>query len=511
MASRTIGLTFLLALTIMVTTGVVALAYAPRADVDFAGLSDDATCLRVARRADYTIVYMDVGSPMQRVHLLLDLETAVAPGGESVSIFSSRLHKSVSMACSDLSASAPVCAAVPGPGARGAQWQRERPAAGAHDLRVRERPGGLRGESQPAALAGLDGTFRLTRGDTHWLSTTHLCFAPVQPTLTDRPLLLFEVDAQDKLRTRMVDLDVFDPELSFDDRCASALEDAPVRLFPIRGGQRGERVAHAERPLPVRVRLRRAGEAPARRRGGGELLGAHRGAGAPARHLPLRLRPGAGHVRGAAVGAVPAPRHAPACGSTCHSTARAASPRSTPTRSRRSSRPTRTRSRRRAHACSCCCSRPRWSSCAARRTPRPRAGFSPTSSTRCAAGTPTRTTSRPRMPSRGTTRPTVSRTRIISVAAWGSRLVVLIFAAPYLRRRRPAHHAALADRGTGVLVHTLLSALLPRHQPEARRAHHDARWAHVGHRRHQRCADALLRTLRCWAATARSLRPSGDC
>ena len=81
----------------------MALAYAPRADVDFAGLGDDATCLRVARRADYTIVYMDVGSPMQRVHLLLDLETAVAPGGESVSIFSSRLHKSVSMACSDLS------------------------------------------------------------------------------------------------------------------------------------------------------------------------------------------------------------------------------------------------------------------------------------------------------------------------------------------------------------------------------------------------------------------------
>ena len=56
----------------------------------------------------------------------------------------------------------------------------------------------------------------------------------MRPTPTDRPLLIFEVDAQDKLRTRMIDLDVFDPELSFDDRCASTLEeaDAPIRVFP---------------------------------------------------------------------------------------------------------------------------------------------------------------------------------------------------------------------------------------------------------------------------------------
>jgi len=232
MASRTIGLTFLLALTIMVTTGVVALAYAPRADVDFAGLSDDATCLRVARRADYTIVYMDVGSPMQRVHLLLDLETAVAPGGESVSIFSSRLHKSVSMACSDLSPPrqyAQLCQDLALVAPNGSASDQRL----VHTTFVFENDQAAYAAAQPAALAGLDGTFRLTRGDTHWLSTTHLCFAPVQPTLTDRPLLLFEVDAQDKLRTRMVDLDVFDPELSFDDRCASALEDAPVRLFPI--------------------------------------------------------------------------------------------------------------------------------------------------------------------------------------------------------------------------------------------------------------------------------------
>ena len=234
MAAYAIGLTFLIALATLVGTGIVALAYAPRADVDFAELGDDATCLRVARRADYTVVYMDVGSPMQRVNLLLDLETAVAPGGESLSIFSSRLHKSVSMACSDLEPHrqyAQLCQDLALVAPNGSASDQKL----VHTTFVFENDQAAYAERQPASLAGLDGTFRLTRGETYWLSTTHLCFGPVQPTLTDRPLLIFEVDAQDKLRTRMIDLDVFDPELSFDDRCVSTSEeaDAPVRLFPI--------------------------------------------------------------------------------------------------------------------------------------------------------------------------------------------------------------------------------------------------------------------------------------
>lgn len=231
-AAYAIGLTFLLALATLVGTGIVVLAYAPRADVDFAELGNDATCLRVARRADYTVVYMDVGSPMQRVNLLLDLETAVAPGGESLSIFSSRLHKSVSMACSNLEPHrqyAQLCQDLALVAPNGSASDQKL----VHTTFVFENDQAAYAERQPASLAGLDGTFRLTRGETYWLSTTHLCFAPVQPTLTDRPLLIFEVDAQDKLRTQMIDLDVFDPELSFNDRCVSTLENTSVRLFPI--------------------------------------------------------------------------------------------------------------------------------------------------------------------------------------------------------------------------------------------------------------------------------------
>ena len=233
-AAQAICGTFLVALATIAITGAVALAYAPKADVNFAGLGDEATCLRATRRADYAIVYVDVGSPMQRVKLLLDLETAVAPGGESLTIFSSRLHKSVSMACGDLTPHrmySQLCHDLALVAPNGSESDQQL----VHTTFVFQNDQAAYAESQPASLAGLDGTFRLTRGQTYWLTTTHLCFAPVQPTPTEHPLLIFDVDAQDKLRTRMIDLDVFDPELSFDDRCANTLEeaDAPVRLFPV--------------------------------------------------------------------------------------------------------------------------------------------------------------------------------------------------------------------------------------------------------------------------------------
>ena len=155
--------TFLIALATIAITGSVALAYAPKADVNFAGLGDEATCLRATRRADYAIVYMDVGSPMQRVKLLIDLETAVAPGGESLTIFSSRLHKSVSMACGDLAPHrmySQLChdLALVAPNGSASDQRL------VHTTFVFQNDQAAYAESQPAALAGLDGTFRLTRG-----------------------------------------------------------------------------------------------------------------------------------------------------------------------------------------------------------------------------------------------------------------------------------------------------------------------------------------------------------
>ena len=230
-AARTIGATFFLALATIALTGIVALAYAPKADGNFSGLAEDATCLRVARRVDYTIVYVDIGSPLQRVKLLLDLEAVVRPGGESLSIFSSRLHKSMSMSCTDLAPHlqySQLChdLALVAPNGSASDQRL------VHTSFVFQNDQAAYSESQPASLAGLDGTFRLTRGQTFWLTTTHLCFSPLAPAVEDANVLPFAVNHQDKMFTTQADLQTFGADLPFDDRCTDALVGVPVRLFP---------------------------------------------------------------------------------------------------------------------------------------------------------------------------------------------------------------------------------------------------------------------------------------
>ena len=65
-AAWTIGAAFLVALATIVVTGVASLAAAPRADIDYADLGEDATCLRAGRRADATVVYLDVGAMLNQ-------------------------------------------------------------------------------------------------------------------------------------------------------------------------------------------------------------------------------------------------------------------------------------------------------------------------------------------------------------------------------------------------------------------------------------------------------------
>ena len=228
-AAWTIGAAFLVALATIVVTGVASLAAAPRADIDYADLGEDATCLRAGRRADATVVYLDVGSPLQRLKLLLDLGTAVPPGGESLSIFSTRLHKSLSMACHDLdpprdySQQCHDLVLVAPEGSTSDQVL-------VHTTFTYQNDQAAYSESQPAALAGLDGTFRLTQGETYWLTTTHLCFAPKQPLPADTPAL--DVSVEDgMLTTTQGDLLAYDESLAFDARCNETLRGAPVFLF----------------------------------------------------------------------------------------------------------------------------------------------------------------------------------------------------------------------------------------------------------------------------------------
>ena len=228
-AAWTIASTFLGALATIVLTGVVALATAPRADINFAELDSGATCLRAGRRADATVVYLDVGSPLQRLKLLLDLGTAVPPGGESLSIFSTRLHKSLSMACRDLDPPrdySQLCHDLVLVAPNGSTSDQVL----VHTTFTYQNDQAAYSEGQPAALAGLDGTFRLTLDQTYWLTNTHLCFAPLRPPPVDTPALSVSV-VDGMLTTTQVDLLAYDERLAFDARCNDTLSGSAVSLF----------------------------------------------------------------------------------------------------------------------------------------------------------------------------------------------------------------------------------------------------------------------------------------
>lgn len=181
-AVHTVIAVFLCTLIALLSTATVALATAPKADARYEQLHTrvkGANCLKVARRADCTVVYLNLGSPVQRLELLLDLEAPVQPGGEQLRIFSERMHKSQKMQCAPL---------VP---PRRYEQQCTDVAMIAVNTTEEQQIGRVQfvyqndkvelATGNAAALAGLDGTFRVVRGNTYWLTTTDLCFAPYEP------------------------------------------------------------------------------------------------------------------------------------------------------------------------------------------------------------------------------------------------------------------------------------------------------------------------------------------
>lgn len=231
-AAWVIAYAFVVALATVVLTGVVSLSTAAQADIDYAGLGSDAVCLRAGRSADAAIVYLDVGSPLQRLKLLLDLGTAtdVHGGNESLSIFSTRMHKSMSMACHGLDPPrefAQLCHDLVLVAPNGSTSEQVL----VHSTFVYQNDRAAYAQSDPAALAGLDGTFRLTWGKTYWLTNTHLCFAPKQPLPADA-LALDVLVHEGEMVTTQRDLLVHDEDLAFDARCTDTLRDARVWLFP---------------------------------------------------------------------------------------------------------------------------------------------------------------------------------------------------------------------------------------------------------------------------------------
>lgn len=233
-AANALCYTFLAALAAILISGFAALVNAPTSDAPF-GEMQDANCLRLARRADYTVVFLDVGSPLQRLRLLLDLGEVQHPGREALTIFSPRMHKSNSMQCEDLDPPrdyAQACEDV-------ALVQREGSAhqSLAHTRFTFQNDRAAYAGGNQAYLAGLDGVLTLVAASTYWITATHFCFteAPAPPleAVPRNASLPFFAQPTGRLATTSGAIRAFDASLAFDERCAVELDEEAVQLFPL--------------------------------------------------------------------------------------------------------------------------------------------------------------------------------------------------------------------------------------------------------------------------------------
>ena len=234
-ASATIVLTFLLVFVGVLVAGLLALSGASTADLDYEGLDGArASCLRASRRADYTVVYLNLGSPVQRLQLLLDLGSPVQPGEPSLRLFSERMHKSLTMACAPLNPPVAYTQACEDVVMLQVNSSREQSLARVAFLYQNDKVELSLGNT--AATLGLDGVLAPVAGATYWLTTSHLCFAPSEPwgDASDDVLLFDE-----HMNTAVANVRAFGPLR--DSRPGARVRgrvqrvlpaDAPIRLFP---------------------------------------------------------------------------------------------------------------------------------------------------------------------------------------------------------------------------------------------------------------------------------------
>ena len=173
---------FCVAFASILVTGILALALSEVADVRFDDLdswidNDNVQCLRVARRADYTVAFVAIGSPVQHLQLLLSIGEAVDPGDSeapAMNLFSERLHKSTSMRCTPFSPARDYSEDCQDVALIYSNRNTQRFIKTRFEYKNREIAAAY---DDDAYLAGLDGTLRMVRGTAYWLTTTHVCFS----------------------------------------------------------------------------------------------------------------------------------------------------------------------------------------------------------------------------------------------------------------------------------------------------------------------------------------------
>lgn len=134
---------------------------------------DGATCVRVRRSADYTVVLLPIGRPIREAELLLRLDKVV--DDNPLWILSSANEQSSLLNCSGGGC---IDAGLVQKGRTG-KFRRAQIAFRYSSSAV--------DASVAGSLLGLKGEMAMRRGMTYWLGTSRICWAPTDPNKMDTP------------------------------------------------------------------------------------------------------------------------------------------------------------------------------------------------------------------------------------------------------------------------------------------------------------------------------------
>lgn len=210
-AARVLSRGFVASFALLVCAGLLALSTVPQDDL--ANVPANATCLRLARRADFIIVFAHVGGSSLR--LLLEFRVGV------LEIFSERMHRSMSMHCDAHDPPRPFSEACADNVLVFRGKLNDRARAVVNFDYVNDHV--VLAHNDHAAMLGLDGTIRLRAGASHFITSTHFCTSALEPDAGGLEMDLVDGD----MTTTREALAEFKSELA-EERCNSSR----ITVFP---------------------------------------------------------------------------------------------------------------------------------------------------------------------------------------------------------------------------------------------------------------------------------------
>ena len=140
---------FVLSVSLYLFVGLWTVAYRPHTSEIIAGyhIPLRATCFRASRTADYTTLYISVGTPFAWLEMLLRLDKVTS--GANIRLFSSRIVESNTVTCANSTCADAALMQLHGPNsknsrvrarprARAPARHRPRPRAGRPQLRIHQ-------------------------------------------------------------------------------------------------------------------------------------------------------------------------------------------------------------------------------------------------------------------------------------------------------------------------------------------------------------------------------------